>query len=318
MANSVTRQLLLQEAARRGWKTQAIGEGAEILRVESHTGQVEMFHGSRPMKSAANGHYIAVYKNLTLRFVELLGYTVPAYKAAETVDEAAQFLAAHGKIVVKPIDGSQSKGVTVGITTPETLDRAMQEARLHSNKHKVIVQKQIEGKLYRIFVLNGSVPVITERRAAQVVGDGVSTVQELVVQLNADPKRGDGSDTPLKRIKLSTVGAYLGADGLQRVPSEGEVVRVAEIESVSAGGEAVNVTAQAHPSWSVAACAITKEMGLFLSGFDIMCDNIAKPVEENYIPLLEINGYPGLKIHEYPSAGEPVHLAPLIFDSLFA
>lgn len=318
MANSITRELLLREAARRGWRTETIGPRAQLLKITSDTGRVEMFSGSRPMRSSANGRVISVFKNLTLSFVESLGYQVPAYTIIDNAASAQEFLAAHGRIVVKPIDGAQSMGVAINITEPVALAQAIQEAQRYSATGRVIVQKQIEGKLYRIFVLNGTVPVVTERRAAHVVGDGHATVRALVSKLNEDPRRGEGSDTPLKKVNSAAVESYLGSKGLERIPAEGEIVRVTDIESVSAGGEAVNVTDQAHPSWANAACEITKAMGLFIAGFDIICDDIAKPLQDKYLPLLEINSSPGLKIHEYPSVGAPVHLAPLIFDELLA
>ncbi len=317
MANSITRQLLLDEALRRGWSVETIGPHAQLCKITTTAGESEMFSGSRPMRSAANGRLISVYKNLTLAFVESLGYEVPAYGIIDTLDEGRQFLERYKKVVIKPIDGSQSKGVTVGVTACDQLVIALHIAQEQSVSGRVIIQNQIEGKLYRIFVLNGTVPVVTERRAAQVVGDGAATIRQLVERLNKDPKRGDGSDTPLKRVKLSAVETYLGAESLLWVPAEREVVRISDIESVSAGGDAVNVTDRAHQSWCETACRITKEMGLFLAGFDIMCSDIAQPVKGAYLPLLEINSSPGLKIHEYPSVGSSVRLAPLIFDALF-
>lgn len=316
MANSITRQLLLDEASKRGWKVEIIGPRAQLCKITNAAGESELFSGSRPMRSAANGRLITVYKNLTLSFVESLGYTVPAYAIIDTLDEAQRFLEQYQKVVIKPIDGSQSKGVTVGISSPEQLVEALQIAQAQSVAGRVIIQKQIEGKLYRIFVLDGTVPVVTERRAAHVVGDGIATVQQLVEILNADPRRGDGSDTPLKRVSLDAVGTYLGAENVLRVPAVAEVVRISDIESVSAGGDAVNVT-DVHQSWRDAACHITKQTGLFLAGFDVMCEDIAEPLVGSFLPLLEINSSPGLKIHEYPSTGQPVHLAPLIFDALF-
>ena len=89
------------------------------------------------------------------------------------------------------------------------------------------------------------------------------------------------------------------------------------IESVSEGGEARNCTADAHPGWIDAAVHITNALGLFVAGFDIMTDDISAPPADGYLPLLEVNSMPGLKIHEFPSQGEPVRLAARLLDSVF-
>lgn len=318
MANSVTRQLLLQEAAKRGWEVQTIGPRAQLCKITTPDGETETFSGSRPMKSSANGRHIAVYKDLTLSFVQSLGYDVPPYATVDNFEAALPFLEQYGTVVVKPIDGSQSVGVSVGIETHEKLYAAMSLAKNNSASGRVIIQKQIKGKLYRILVINGKVPVVTERRAARVIGDGVSSVSQLVELLNQDPRRGHGSDTPLKVVEHKAVEAYLGSPAMQHIPARGEIIRVSDIESVSAGGEAANLTDIVDQTWVAAACAITKAMGLFIAGFDIMTENIAQPIEGKYIPLLEVNSSPGLKIHEYPSQGEPVHIAPLLFNELFS
>ncbi|QQS20095.1 hypothetical protein IPL85_01405 [Candidatus Saccharibacteria bacterium] len=316
MANSITRQLLLDEASKRGWRVEIIGMKARLCRITTDTGKTEIFSGSRPLRSSANGRLISVFKDLTLEFVESLGYSVPAYATIDTLEDAERFMSKYERVVVKPIDGSQSKGVSVGITSIDRLIEAVGTAKEFSPSGRAIAQNQIEGKLYRIFVLNGTVPVVTERRAAQVIGDGVSTIEQLVVRLNADPRRGDGSDTPLKKVKGPAVERYLGGEALSRVPLEHETVRISDIESVSAGGEAANVTEKVNQAWIDTACHITSQMGLFVAGFDIICADITKPPEGNYVPLLEINSSPGFKIHEYPSEGLPVHLAPLMFDNL--
>lgn len=314
MANSMTRQLLIAACNERGWRYQILGKDASILIIDDGHSR-HTFMGSRPMQSSANGRHITLSKELTLEYVEQLGYTVPAYCLVKNEGLRA-FLDTCKTIVIKPSDGGQSKGVTTGITSLTQAQEAVAYAERYSAGGMVIAQQQISGKLYRIFVLNGTVPVVTERRAAYVTGDGEQTVEQLIAVLNQDPRRGDGSDTPMKRVNLAKAKQYVGEVAFTAVPEAGQTVRIAAIESVSEGGEAWNVTSEVHETWKQAAIAITQSLGLFVAGFDVMSDKIHEPVDGHYLPLLEINSMPGLKIHEYPSSGEPVHLAGMILDEI--
>lgn len=314
MANSITRQLLIQETVRRGWTYQIIGEAAEILRISDGHKTIS-FMGSRPDQSSANGRQITISKTLTLAFVESLGYAVPAYQLISSPDQLALFLESYTPIVIKPADSGQSKGVTVGISTRDEAVAAYHAARHYSDA--VVAQQQIRGKLYRIFVVAGSVPVVTERSAAAVIGDGVQTVEQLIVALNQDPRRGEASDTPMKRVDPEKARQYLGDELFHTVLPDGQHQRVGAIESVSEGGEARNCNDEVHSGWIEVAISITNALGLFVAGFDIMTEDISMPPADSYLPLLEINSMPGLKIHEFPSQGEPVSLASLLLDKAF-
>lgn len=314
MANSITRQLLIQEATRRGWAYRVIGAAGEILRIDNGHKTIS-FMGSRPDQSSANGRQITISKALTLAFVESLGYAVPAYQLISSPDQLASFLENYTPIVIKPADSGQSKGVTVGISTQDEAAVAYHAAQQYSDT--IVAQQQIGGKLYRIFVLHGSVPVVTERSAATVMGDGVRTVEQLIITLNQDPRRGEASDTPMKRVDPEKARQYLGDKLFHTVLLDGQHQRVGAIESVSEGGEARNCTDEVHSGWIEVAVNITNALGLFVAGFDIMTEDIASPPPADYLPLLEINSMPGLKIHEFPSRGEPVSLASMLLDKAF-
>ena len=53
------------------------------------------------------------------------------------------------------------------------------------------------------------------REPPHVIGDGEHTIRELVEQVNADPRRGDGHATSLTRIRLDDIAlATLAKQGL--------------------------------------------------------------------------------------------------------
>lgn len=312
---TITQQLLIDEADRRGYSIKKFGQRNQYLSLGMPNGATDILLVSRPLGSSANGTKIAVDKLLTLQFVEACGFTVPAYQLLTDEDGAIQFLQQHRSIVIKPLDASGGRGVTANITSRERATTAFRYAKTHSDTGKVLAQVHLEGKLYRVLVVDGRMVAASERTAARVFGDGISTLGELVQVVNDQPIR-NGKNSGHGHILHSDMHEYLGSNMLETIPVVGKAVRLNQIESLSHGGEAANATNEVHHSWSDAVCSITKELGLVIAGFDIMCDDISSPLSNSYFPLLEINSMPGFKLHEYPTTGEPVHVAPILLDAI--
>jgi cyanophycin synthetase len=318
MANSVTRTLILAEAVRRGWKTETIGPNAYFCKIIHPDGRWNLLHGTSTMRNSAPGQSIAKYKNLTMDFVKSYGYEVPPYELVESDTQALDFLEQQGTIVVKPVDGQRTEGVSVAVRSPEKLAAALRYAQANSESQQAMLQTHLSGNLYRLLVLDGQFVAGSWRRAAVVVGDGQHSVRQLIELANADPLRGHGVSTALKTIDLEQAVEHLGDERLASIPEAGARVVLSAIDSVSAGGEAINVTDKVHEDWRRVTIQLANEAGLFICGYDVMCSDISQPIQNNYLPLLEMNAAPGMKIHEYPTGGgDPIHLAPLLLDALF-
>ena len=120
------------------------------------------------------------------------------------------------------------------------------------------------------------------REPAQVLGDGVHTVAQLVEQANADPRRGEHHATVLSKIKLDAIAlAVLADQGFtpESVPPAGQVVLIRRNANLSTGGTAIDVTERVHPA--VAACAVdaAKIVGLDIAGVDVVAHDISRPLE---------------------------------------
>lgn len=318
MANSVSRRLILEEVKRRGWRAETIGDHAYFCNIVHPDGRSELLRGTLSSRSTATGLLISRHKHLTMDFVKSYGYRVPADTVPNSDAAALSFLDHYKKIVVKPAAGQRTEGVTVGVDTPAKLSAALKYARANSSSGEVVLQEHLDGNLYRLLVLDGKLIAASLRRAATVVGDGKTTVVDLINQANADPRRGKDASSPLKYISLEVARELLGDNGLQRVPETGVPVKVGAIDSISAGGDSTNVTAQVHDSWAQITTKLATEAGLFICGYDVMCDDISQPIIDDFIPLLETNAMPGMKLHAYPTAGgEAINVAALLLDALF-
>lgn len=318
VVDSITRSLIIKEVKRRGWSMQGVGTDDYFLKIIHPDGRWEMVRGSMPMRTSALGNIICQHKHLTMDFVQSYGYRVPVFQIADNESAALSFLEQYGKIVLKPADGQRTEGVTVGITEASAARQAFAYALQNSRHKRVIAQQHLDGRLYRLVVINGKLVAAAWRTAATVAGDGNQTVEQLIAQTNRDPRRGKGIDTPLKTIDPTAAAEFLGQERLQTVPAPGERVVVSAIDSISAGGEAINVTDQVHDDWRYFTETIAAQAGLFISGYDVICEDISQPLQNDFVPLLEINSAPGMKLHEYPTGGgEPIHLAPILLDELF-
>jgi cyanophycin synthetase len=261
---------------------------------------------------------IASDKELTKRLLEEAGIPVPQGETVSTL-EAAQAAARRidGPVVVKPLDGNQGKGVSTGVLHPAVAD-AFARARLHGEE--VIVEQHINGHDYRVLVIGDQVVAAARRVPPSVVGDGVSTVRQLVERENLAPVRGDGHENVLTKIRLDDICAVelaLQGQGFDTVPAAGLRVRLRGNANLSTGGTAEDVTAVVHPETARACVRAARKIGLDVAGIDLVCADIERPLREQRGAIIEVNAAPGIRMHEHPSQGERHHVGAAIVDSLF-
>lgn len=221
-------------------------------------------------------------------------------------------------VVVKPYDGNQGKGVTLNIADEAQVRAAFNEAMKYSKA--VIVEKFVKGKDYRVLVVGDRVVAVSERRPPTVTGDGIHTIRELVDTENRNVLRGEDHEKPLTVIKLDSVAKQL----LERqgknenyIPSKSETVVLRENGNLSTGGTARSCTSEIHPYNSYIAVKAAKAIGLDIAGIDFTAEDISRPINDGSGALIEVNAAPGLRMHIYPTEGEPVNVAAHILNMMF-
>jgi len=185
---------------------------------------------------------------------------------------------------------------------------------------RVVVERWVSGRDYRVLVVNGKVVACAERVPAHVVGDGASPVQELVALANRDPRRGRGHRSPLTLLAIDERAERLLArqgHGARSVPDAGETVALCEVANLSAGGTAVDVTDQVHPDNRTMAVRAALAVGLDVVGVDFLTTDITRSYREAGGAICEINDKPGLRMHVWPSEGTPRDVIAPILDMLF-
>lgn len=221
-------------------------------------------------------------------------------------------------LVVKPVGGNHGRGITVNIKNYEDALVAFHAAKNVSSK--VIIEKYITGEDYRLLVINNVLVAAAKRTPANVVGDGKSTIKELVDEVNKDSRRGYGHENVLTKITINDLTkTIIAAKGYTEdsVPAKGETVILKDTANLSTGGTAEDVTDIVHPSNVSMAERISKIIDLDICGIDIMTTDISKPLEETGGAVLEVNAGPGFRMHLAPTTGLPRNVAAPVVDKLF-
>lgn len=258
-------------------------------------------------------------KNATKEVLGKAGVPVPAGMSVSSEEELLHAVAELGfPLVIKPLDSNQGKGVTTDVQELKTAMNAYNCASLFSND--VIVERFIAGSDYRMLVIGNKFSAAARRTPAMVFGDGISTIRELINQTNLDPRRGDGHENKLTRIKVDDIlRRHLEAQNLSLesvLPSDVSIT-VSDAANLSKGGTSEDVTDLVHPEIVLMAKRVAKMIGLDICGIDMIARDITKPLNESGTSVIEVNASPGFRMHLYPSSGKARNVGEDVAEMLF-
>ena len=319
------------ESERLGPSTGAIVEAAAARNIPwrrlTQGSLVQFGWGSRQRRiqaaeldsTSAVAESIAQDKDLTKKLLHAAGVPVPFGRPVVDVDDAWKAANEIGlPVVVKPQDGNQGKGVTVNIASLEHLKLGYKAAAEYG---EVMVERYLPGHDFRLLVVGNRLVAAARRDPPHVIGDGTHTVQELVNQVNTDPRRGEGHATSLTKIRLDDIAiARLETIGLtpDSVPTVGQRVVLRSNANLSTGGTATDVTDDVHPDVAGSAIAAARMVGLHICGVDVVCETVLQPLEEQHGGIVEVNAAPGLRMHISPSYGKGRPVGEAMVDELYS
>ena len=266
------------------------------------------------------GVELACDKEATKRILADAGVPVPKGTVINFFDELEDAIEMVGgyPIVIKPLDGNHGRGITTDIRSWEEAQAAYDGARQVSRS--LIVERYYVGRDHRVLVIDGKVVAVAERVPAHVVGDGKSTITELLEETNKDPNRGDGHDNVLTKIELDRTSYQLmerqGYTEHSILP-DGKVCYLRPTANLSTGGVAIDRTDEIHPENVWLAQRVVKIIGLDIAGMDIVTTDISRPLREVDGVIVEVNAAPGFRMHVAPSKGIPRNVAGAVMDMLF-
>ncbi len=303
----------------------ALARGIPIRRL-TRGSLVQLGWGSRQRRiqaaevdgTSAIAEAIAQDKDLAKLLLHSAGVPVPRGRPVADVEDAWTAAQDIGlPVVVKPQDGNQGKGVTVGITERAHLEVAYAAA---AEWGPVMVEKYLPGHDFRLLVVGDKLVAAARRDPPLVIGDGEHTVRELVAEVNRDPRRGEGHGTSLTKIRFDAIAeARLAAQDLtpDSIPVKGQRVVLRNNANLSTGGTATDVTDSVHAEVAARAVAAAQMVGLDICGVDVVCESVIKPLEQQSGGIVEVNAAPGLRMHINPSFGTGRDVGKAVIDHMF-
>ncbi|XZM78360.1 bifunctional glutamate--cysteine ligase GshA/glutathione synthetase GshB [Clostridium perfringens] len=247
---------------------------------------------------------------------------VPKGKDYDNTDEAKKDfrLFKDEKIVIKPKSTNFGLGISIfpGEYSREDYNKAVEIAFREDSS--ILIEEFMTGKEYRFLVIGEEVVGILHREPANVIGNGESTIEELVFEKNKDPLRGKGYKTPLEKIKLGEIEEmFLKNQGLsfKYIPKNGEKIYLRENSNISTGGDSIDFTDKIHPSYKEVALKSAKAVKALICGVDMVIDNIEEEAQEKNHGIIELNFNPAIHIHCFPYKGENRKAGEKILDLLF-
>jgi len=306
----VSTSMIMKEAEKRGIPVIKIGDGS-LLQL-GYGKNSRLIQATLSDNSTCISVDIACNKTLAKSIMAEYGLPVPEGKVVSSENELLQYCMTIGfPVVIKPNFGSHGIGVSINLRTPEEALNAYKIASEYEDT--ILVEKFIKGNHYRLLVVGDKMVAAALRLAAHVIGDGESTIEELIERENREnPLRGEDHEKPLTKIVVDKVVlAYLEKQRktLQYVPKKGETVYLRENDNLSTGGIAIDVTDEVHPDNAKMAVMAAKVIGLDIAGVDITVSDISIPLDKANGAIIEINAAPGIRMHHFPSKGQGRNVA---------
>ncbi|MDH4566055.1 N-acetylglutaminylglutamine synthetase [Pseudomonas sp. BN414] len=292
---------------------EALRRGIEVQVDDAEGGLFTLNHGGRRIRcresltdlTSAVSMTLCQDKQLTHRALARVGIRQPFQCLASSDEANAAFLAEHGSIVVKPVNGEQGHGVAVDLRTLDEVKTAIATAEHFDSR--VLLESCHEGSDLRVVVINYEIVAAAIRRPAEVMGDGQQTLRLLIEHQS---RRRQAATQGESRIPMDAeTERTLRAAGYtyDDVLPAGTRLVVRRTANLHTGGTLEDVTATLHPALADASILAARTLEIPMVGLDLLVSSAEQP---DYV-LIEANERAGLANHQ------PQPVAECFIDLLF-
>jgi len=313
-------QLLITESIKRGVQVDVIDKAANFLRL---TGQEKVEYVKQATKTSADTYisFLAMEnKEVTKIILEDAGFPVPTGVTLKSVEEGLSYfdLFRNKEIVVKPKSTNFGLGIVMfrPLENYEDFKHALSIA--FSFDSEVLVEKFLHGQEYRFLVVGDRCLSVLKRVGANVIGDGTSTIEELVAKKNEHPWRGVGHTSPLEKIVLGEIEIHnlkqAGYDP-ESVVEAGVQVFLRDNSNISTGGDSIEVFDQVHDFFKEQAVLAANAIGAKLCGVDLIINGDLSDASAGY-GFIELNFNPAIHMHAFTYQGAGRNVTPEVLELL--
>jgi GNAT-family acetyltransferase (TIGR03103 family) len=281
---------------------EALRRGIRVEVTDAELGELRLSLGGRSVltRESLSEYTSAVAmsrcddKRATRRLLERAGVRVPrGVDVGESDLEAARALLAEcGAVVVKPARGEQGRGITVGVRDEAALTQAVELALQFCPD--VLVEELVSGQDVRVVVIDHEVVAAAVRRPAEVVGDGRSTIDELVRVTSRRRERATDGESSIPLDAMTEAVVAEAGRAMDDVLPARERLRVRRTANLHTGGTIEDVTDRLHPAVAETAVRASRAIGIPVTGLDFLVPDLDGPEHV----FIEANERPGLANHE--------------------
>jgi len=314
-------QLLLREAVKRGVQFDILDRSENFVRLHKLGKEEYVMQATRTSLDRYSNVLLMENKLTTKEVLSRAGIQVPKGYHLRTKESAIEFWeAVQGKaIVIKPKTTNFGLGITILKENQrrDVFERAIELA--FKEDHEILIEYFVRGKEYRFFLIDSQVVGVLHRVPANIEGDGIRTIRELVELKNQDPLRGKGYRTPLEKIQLGEAESiFLEGQGLgfESIPENRQVVYLRENSNISTGGDSIDYTEKIHLSYQQIASRAANALGVRITGLDMMIQDVCEPARADNYAIIEMNFNPAIHIHCFPFEGKNRHLDKALLNQL--
>lgn len=238
------------------------------------------------------------------------GIPVPYLASVRTERAAlAAFKETNGRAVVKPRAGTRGRHTTTNIRNEDALRAAFTNAKKLCSH--VCVTRHLEGSICRGTVVSGVLVGFFQADPPRLIGDGVSTIDELVEKKNKD--RHERVQPILLREEHD---AYVRRAGYTResVLSKDESLDLTHRTGRLFGGETRELLESVHPKLRGYIERAARVLEVPIVGFDLIIKDPEADPDTQEWGIIEANSLPFIDLHYLPLYGEPSHVAAHVWN----
>ena len=312
-------QILMKEAIKSGIEVDVVDRSDNFIALTKKNVTEYVKQATKTSKDSYITMLMMENKTVTKKVLEKYHVNVPKgielTKGQDMLEAGLRY--EHKPIVVKPKSTNFGTGISIFPegASKEDIVSALEIGFKHD--HTVLVEEFAKGKEYRFLVIGDEVAGILHRVPANVEGDGIHTIRELVEVKNKDSLRGKGYKTPLEKIQLdgsSELFLKQKEIDFDYIPKQAEIVYLRENSNISTGGDSIDYTDSIPYKFKRIAVEAAKAVGAKFCGVDMMLEDYQS--EDSNYSIIELNFNPAIHIHSFPYKGTERNIARSVLKVL--
>ena len=284
-----------------------VGGPTDIFRIHK-SGRTEFFKSLPPLRVSDR----ALRMDDKIHFKEAMrkaGIPVPQSRSVRKVKDALDALAEFGMVCVKPRTGSNGRHTFPFVRTADDVVHALESVLKVAPFASI--EEHLEGNLCRATCIGGTLYGFLESEHPQIVGDGVSTIEECIAARNG--MRAHGTEALVLDAAMT---GYIRRRGFAVTDILPQGIK---LQLTYRGGRSVGATNREygraiHPSFIEVIERAAAATALPIVGFDLIIPDPLAPADTQRFGFIEANSLPWIDLHATPYHGEPNDLAPRVWD----